>query len=212
MAIRGINTVVSVQATLSAGETITNISAQSEGVVTCTNTYSAGDIVVLSGLNAMPQLEGLACRIKTVSGSGFTLEGVDTSAMGAVVTSGTSKKVATWNTFDTLTQVSLPNAEPNRLDATTMHDSVRQEQFGLAGNVTGSMSGHFKPTDTAVTNVRNASITGTPRAFKMTFENNNVAVFNADVAGGMGFEMSQNAIGTASYSLTIKKRVTFYAS
>lgn len=57
--------------------TVTALSNASEAVATATNTFSNGDFVeVTSGWS---RLTNKVVRLKTVSGSGFTLEGIDTS-------------------------------------------------------------------------------------------------------------------------------------
>lgn len=211
MAIRGINTAVEVQATLDTAKTITAITKASPGVATSTaHGLSNGDVVVLA-VQGMAELDGLAVRVASVSTDTFALEGVDTTGYGTF-TSGTASEVATWNTFASLQSISLPNQEANKLDITTIHDNQAQETLGIAGAVSGTMSGLFAPTETAVINLRNATRLTQPRAFRITFENGIRAIFNADVSAGQGFDLQQNSVATASYSLTIKRFISFYAS
>jgi hypothetical protein len=211
MAIRGINTVVEVQSALASGKTISAITKASPGVVTATaHGYSNGDIVVLT-IEGMSQLNGVACRISSSTTDAFTLEGIDTTLF-STFTSGTAQKVTSWDTFSSLQSISLPNQESAKLDITTIHDNAAQETLGLAGAVSGTMTGIFSPTETAVTNIRNATRVSSPRAFRITFETGAKAVFNSDVSAGQGFDLQQNAVATASYGLAIKKFISFYAS
>ena len=209
--VRGINTVVEVQNALAAPITITGITQATNAVATSVgHTLAVGDVVVFA-VAGMVQLDGVAARVTAVAGNDFTLGGIDSTSFG-VFTTGTAARVSGWDSFTTLTSVSLPNSEPSRLDATTIHDSAVQEIFGLAGAVSGSMSGFFRPTEVAAVNIRNAMRNNETRAFRMVFENGNVAVFNAEVSGGQGFDLTVNAIGTATYAMAIKKFVNFYAS
>jgi hypothetical protein len=211
MAIRGINTSVEVQATLDTAKTISAITKANPGVATSTaHGLTNGDVVVLA-VQGMAELDGLAVRVASVTTDTFALEGVDTTSYGTF-SSGTAQEVATWNTFASLQSISLPNQEANKLDITTIHDTQAQETLGIAGAVSGTMSGLFAPTETAVINLRNATRTTQPRAFRITFENGIRAVFNADVSAGQGFDLQQNSVATASYSLTIKRFINFYAS
>lgn len=211
MAIRGINTKVEVQASLDSAKTITAITKANPGVVSSTSHgFSNGDIVVLS-IQGMAQLDGVACRVANVAANSFELEGVDTTTYGTF-TSGTATEVLTWNTFASLQSISLPNQEANTIDITTIHDTQSQETLGIAGAVSGTMSGLFAPTETAVAQLRTATRTTTPRVFRITFETGVIALFNADVSAGQGFDMQQNAAATASYSLTIKRFINYYSS
>lgn len=211
MAIRGINTRVEIQASLDSAKTITGISKASPGVVSSTgHGYSNGDVVVLA-VEGMVELNGVAARVAGVTANTFELEGIDTSSFGTFTT-GTAKEVLTWDTFASLQSIELPNQEAAKIDVTTLHDTQRQETLGLPGAVSGTMSGLFSPTEAAVTNMRNATRASSPRAFRITFETGQKAVFNADVSAGQGFSIQQNAAATASYSLTIKRFVNFYAS
>lgn len=211
MAIRGINTVVEVQSTLAAAKTITAITKASPGVVSSTaHGYSNGDVVVLA-IEGMSQLNGVACRVSAVAADAFTLEGIDTTTF-STFTSGTAQKVTAFDTFSSLQSISLPNQESAKLDITTIHDNAAQETLGLAGAVSGTMTGLFSPTETAVTNIRNATRATSPRAFRITFETGAKAIFNSDVSAGQGFDLQQNSVATASYGLAIKKFISFYAS
>ncbi|MEN9806095.1 MAG: hypothetical protein RL756_603, partial [Pseudomonadota bacterium] len=198
-------------ATLGSALTISAITKASPGVATSNaHGLANGDVVVLA-VQGMAELDGLAVRVANVATNTFELEGVDTTDYGTF-TSGTATEVATWNTFASLQSISLPNQEANKLDITTIHDTQAQETLGIAGAVSGTMTGLFAPTETAVINLRNATRNTDPRAFRITFENGIKAVFNADVSAGQGFDLQQNSVATASYSLTIKRFINFYAS
>lgn len=211
MAIRGINTQVEVQATLDTPKTITGITKASVAVATSTaHGYANGDVVLLSVVG-MVQLNGVACRVANVTANTLELEGIDSTNFNTF-TSGTATEIATWNTFDSLTNISLPNASPAELDQTTIHDNQLQNTFGLPGAPTGTMSGQFDPLDTAVANLRTATLNSANRVFRITFENGVKAIFNATPAAGQGFDLPVNAIATAQYSLTVRGFVNFYAS
>jgi hypothetical protein len=73
------------------GTTITNASP---AVATVTNTYSEGDTVVIYDAVGMQQISGMTFTISSVSGSGFTLLGLNTPGSAA-----TSFKVRRVNQF-----------------------------------------------------------------------------------------------------------------
>ena len=211
MAIRGINTQVEVQSTLGSALTVSAVTKANPAVATSTSHgLSNGDVVIFD-TEGMVQIDGIAVRVANVTTDTFELEGVDSTAFGTF-TSGTATEVTAWNTFASLQSIDLPNQEATRIDITTIHDTQRQETLGLPGSVTGTMSGLFSPSETAIVNIRNATRDTEPRAFRVTFETDQVGVFNADVSAGQGFSMSQNGVATSSYSLTIKKFISYYAS
>jgi hypothetical protein len=71
------------------GTTITNASP---AVATVTNTYSEGDTVIIYNAVGMQQISGMAFTISSVSGSGFTLLGLNTP--GSAATSFKVRRIA----------------------------------------------------------------------------------------------------------------------
>lgn len=76
-----------------AAVTGTAITAANPAVVTMTNTYSEGDVVVLYNTTGMLQIAGQAFTISSVSGSGFTLLGLDASGFAAAATAVTARRI-----------------------------------------------------------------------------------------------------------------------
>lgn len=214
MAILGTNTVVKVQASLSAAVSVTALSKAAEGVVTAANTFAAGDLVVFAGITAgMVELEGQACRIKTVSGTGFTLEGLDTSAYSTWAGSlACCYKVATTNTMSNAQDVSMPNPAPAKIDITTLSDKSRQYTYGLPDAPDGTINGLFNAAGAAELDLKAATKANSPRVFSITFGGGQVVVFNANVSGGSGFSLAQNQAATSTMNFTPIKDVMFYAS
>jgi len=73
------------------GTTITNASP---AVCSATNTYSEGDTVVIYNAVGMQQISGMYFTISTVTGSAFTLLGLDASGFSASATAFTVRRVA----------------------------------------------------------------------------------------------------------------------
>lgn len=76
-----------------AAVTGTAITAASPAVVSMTNTYNEGDTVVLYGTTGMLQISGMPFTITSVSGSAFSLLGLDASAFAAPATAVTARRV-----------------------------------------------------------------------------------------------------------------------
>lgn len=75
----------------------TAISQASQAVVTMTNTYNEGDRVILYDTTGMAQIGGMAFSISSVSGSGFTLIGLDSSGFAAAASAVTARRVFPYN-------------------------------------------------------------------------------------------------------------------
>lgn len=72
------------------GTTITKASA---AVATVTNTYSEGDQVIIYNAVGMEQISGMIFTISSVSGSGFTLLGLNSSAFATAATAFTVRRL-----------------------------------------------------------------------------------------------------------------------
>ncbi len=73
--------------------TITAITAANPAVVSATNTYSEGDTVTIYGTTGMLQISGMTFTITSVSGSAFSLLGLDASGFASAATAGFARRV-----------------------------------------------------------------------------------------------------------------------
>jgi hypothetical protein len=115
---------------LATALTVTAISKASEAVVTASNTLVAGDWVLFGSVDGMAELSFILARVKSPSGTQFTLEGIDSTNWGTW-TAGTCQKVNTWSTLATATSVDFGAGSVDSLDATTLLDVTRISQAGL---------------------------------------------------------------------------------
>lgn len=77
-----------------AALTGTTISKASAAVCAVTNTYSNGDQVIIYNAVGMEQISGMTFTISSVSGSGFTLLGLNSSAFATSATSFLVRRIA----------------------------------------------------------------------------------------------------------------------
>lgn len=77
-----------------ASSAITGITAAGPAVVTQTNTYSEGDFLRIYNTTGMLQISGMIFQISSVSGSGYTLKGLDASGFAAPATAGNTRRVS----------------------------------------------------------------------------------------------------------------------
>jgi hypothetical protein len=117
---------------LAAALTVTGVSKATEAVVTATNTLANGDFVMFGQVDGMTELSFLVARAKTVTGTNFVLEGVDSTNWGTW-TAGTCQRVTTWSTISTATSVDFGAGTVDNLDATTLVDISKQSLAGMLG-------------------------------------------------------------------------------
>jgi len=77
-----------------AANAITAITAAGPAVVSQTNTYSEGDFLRIYNTTGMLQISGMIFQISSVSGSGYTLTGLDASGFAAPGTAGNTRRVS----------------------------------------------------------------------------------------------------------------------
>lgn len=207
----GVNFKTEIQGGTATGDAITAISQANPAVVTGTNSYSNGDVVVLDIPDGMQQLDGAACRVAAVTGTSYELEGVDSTNFEAFGTgTGTGYKVSSWLTLGWATRVDLPNAAPTELDASTLLDTVGKIVYGRPGAQAGTIDGIFKPTDSGMAALRAATSNQASLAFRLTWATGEKAVFNANVSAGSGFSQDNNAIATTSVAVSVKAFPSFF--
>jgi hypothetical protein len=115
---------------LAAALTVTGVSKATEAVVTATNTLANGDFVMFGPVDGMTELSYLTARVKTVSGSSFVLEGIDSTNWGTW-SAGTCQRVTTWSTISTATSIDFGAGSVDNLDATTLVDVSKQSLAGM---------------------------------------------------------------------------------
>lgn len=77
-----------------AANAITAITAASPAVVSQTNTYAEGDYLRIYNTTGMLQISGMVFEISTVSGSGYTLTGLQAVGFAAAATNGNTRRVS----------------------------------------------------------------------------------------------------------------------
>jgi hypothetical protein len=207
--LQGKNVRIEMQSTLGTDKTVAAITKASEGVVTSTaHGFSNGDVVVFKSMGGMTELEGQACRIKSVATDTFTLEGLDTSSNGTF-TSGTVNKVTAWTTISQVQSIEAEQANPNRIETTTLSDSEKQYVFGLPDTANITLNALFDPALSSHIAIKAVSDANLPRAWRFTF-GTPIMIGNFYVVGGDGFSMAQNDVAKTRYGLTsIKKRMNY---
>ncbi len=207
-----LDTNVKVSNTLANTATITNITNASEALVSCTNTFTDNDIVIVEGVVGLPKINNVVARVKNRTAANVVLESIDTTNFGTYVSGGTLKKVAEWLPFTNSTNFSLPEPQPNRIQLLTIHDSQASEVFGVDSPSQASMSVYAAPFDAAMKAVRKASKAKETRVLEVTLQNGNKLYMSAKMAGGRGLTGEAGQPATGSIEFALQAEETWYQS
>ena len=212
MARIGTNMNVQIEAVKETALTVSAVTKDSPGVATSTaHGLANGDVVVFAVSAGMVELEGQAVRIANVATDTFELESLDTTDF-STFTAGTAAEISSFHTMSNAQSVSMPDATPNKIDATTLIDTVTQVLFGLPEAPDGTIPGLYAPQNAAVLAVKAATDTNTPLAIKVNWSGGEQTIFNARVSGGSGFELQQNDVAKATVSITPVRKILDYAA
>ena len=210
------NSTLEIQTALGSDITITGITNASPAVFTASNSLANGDVVVLSAIVGMPNLNGQVVRVASVSGTTFAAEGLDTTSTsywGTYTSGGVGNEISTFSSFTNISGVDLPDGTPDEIDVTAIGDTNRQIEYGHDSILKGTISMFADPLQTAVAELRTASRLRTARAFRLTTQGGSVWIWNAtNVSGGAGLSASVGSAGTATANLTLGGTAQAFAS
>jgi hypothetical protein len=178
MAIKSQNTRLRVASAAGSAKTITGISKANPGVVTSTaHGLANGDIVVITGVVGMTELNGRAFVVANQAANSFELKGVDTTnyttwASGGVATPQTMIDVGEVNT------VSGFDGAASEIDTTHLRSTAKEFLVGLQdfGNLTLGMN---LITDAGQARLRALKAAASIGTFAITLSDGTVAALQA---------------------------------
>lgn len=210
------NSTLEVQTALGSDITITAISNANPAVFTASNSLTNGDLVVLKSIVGMEKLNTQVVRVTSATASAFSAEGLDTtdtSVWGTYTSGGVGNEVTTLSKFTNVTGLSIPTAQPDQIDITTIDVSIRQIDYGHDGALNGTITVFADPLQTAMAEIIEATRDGTARAFRLTTRTGNVWIWNATrVSGGAGLQANVGQAGTDTINMTLPDIAQAFAS
>lgn len=205
------NVAVAFESALAAADTISGITKANPGVVTSTaHGNNNGDYVKLT-VQGMSQLDGRVVRVANVTADTYELEGVDTTNFDTF-SSGTSETITYGTTVGTIRTLSASGGDPNFIDVTTIHDNVSKQVPGLASAITYSLENIWDVSDTALLAMKQASDEQAQKAFKFTFADGQIMVFNGYISAPLLPTGSGQDLVTSPASVTLYGTPTYYSS
>lgn len=205
------NVAVAMQSAIGSDITITAISKAAEGVVTATNTLANGDFVFLT-VQGMFQLNDRVARVKSVSGTGFTLEGIDTTLFDTF-SSGTANKITFGTSITTATGINSSGGDFDFIDTTTIHGNAKTQMPGLPSPASFSFDNIWDVSDAGLLAMKVASDAQAKRAFKFTFgAGGQIMVFSGYVGGNLLPGGQAQGLVTTQTVITMNGSPTYYGS
>jgi hypothetical protein len=174
-------------------------------VATCaSHGYPDGTVAYLSGITGMVQLENQAIRTDNGATNTFELQGLNTSNMTTFSGTCSVTPVATWYTLGEATSYRIGGGTSEKLDVTTLLDTIRQEEIGLlpVQNVTMNIIAQDTPSN-AISLLESAVQSQTKVTVRITLANGAVRVFRAEPSLP-GEDVQQGAVGTGSLEFAVK--------
>jgi len=165
-----------------AGTAITQISNANPAVMTCTNTLSAGDYVLVN--SGWGLLDNRVVRVSAANGSTATLEGVDTSDTtkfpgGATAGAGTFRKITAWSAISQIKGITASGGGQQFADITAISDTTKRQIPTVKDAVSMTVDVFDDPSLAWYADVVAADNSRTPYGMLMTFANGSKSVSNA---------------------------------
>ena len=175
---------------------------------------SDGDYVVMQDILGMWQVNQRVFRVDNQVAGSFDMEGVNTTDYDTynTTTKGSFAVITFGTTITTLTDINASGGEPEFADITTIHDNIRRQAPTVTSPSTFSFESLWDPSDAGLIALKAASDAIAERAFKFTFSNGKIVVFNGYIsAPGAPTGTAQDTVKT-SVVITTAGSVTSYAS
>lgn len=189
-----------------AAKAITAISKANPCVVTsAAHGYQTGDVVSLSAIGGMVELNGLQVPVKVISETTYSLQGVD-STLFTTYTNGGSATAVTFIESEQHKSYSFEDPGAAEQDESTLVSEEKEFGIGLADPGTFSCDMHYVEDDPAQIEIETARSDGEARWFRIRKRNGYWKIFVGYVKslGDTGGVDGRNT-GALSIRITGKK-------
>jgi hypothetical protein len=202
---------VAMQSAIAAAINVTAISKASPGVVTAANTFVAGDIVLLTDIQGMIQVNNRLFRVIAPAAGSFSLEGEDTTLFDTFV-SGKVQKITLGVNYSTLLDFTVSGGESSEIDTTTIHDTQATSAPGLPSALVISSNSIWNVADPGLIAAKKASDVQGIRAFMLTFQTGDKFLVNGYISATLSPAGSAQEKVTTPIKITANGGSTTYAT
>lgn len=201
-----------VQTTIDSVKTVTAITKANPAVVSCaSHGYANGDVVILTDVEGMVEVNNLVARVANQASGTFELEGVNSTNFGTFV-SGEVAEVTAFTTVTQATGVDFGAGSAEEIDMTTLIDSTRRVEDGILSLPQITVNLLADPPATAQAVIETAAYAKTVLAFRATTKGGRIRLW-AGTPSTIGESVSVNSPITGSFTINVKSpRYVNYAS
>lgn len=201
-----------VQSTIDTAKTVTAISKANPAVVSCaSHGYLAGDIVVLTDVEGMVEVNNLVARVANPAAGTFELEGVDSTNFGDF-TSGEVAEVTAFSTVSQATSIDYGQGSAEEIDMTTLLDSTRRTDLGTLSLPAATVNLFADVTSAVQTAIEAAAYAKTMLVFRATTKGGRKRLW-AGIPSTIGESVAVNSPITGSFTINVKSpRYSHYAT
>jgi hypothetical protein len=201
-----------VQSTIDSVKTITGITKANPAVVSVTaHGYANGDIVILTDVEGMVEVNNLVARVANQASGTFELAGVNSTNFGTFV-SGEVAEITAFTTVTQATGVDFGAGSAEEIDMTTLIDSTRRVEDGILSLPQITVNLLADPPAAAQAAIETAAYAKTVLAFRATTKGGRIRLW-AGTPSTIGESVSVNSPITGSFTINVKSpRYINYAS
>ncbi|GAB7082287.1 phage tail tube protein [Megalodesulfovibrio paquesii] len=202
---------------VAAGSPVTLAAVTNAAEPVCSATahgFVVGDYLWLTVDAGMMQLNNRIARVKAATADTFTLENLDTTLFDADVEDKTyARKLSFDHSLATATTVSPSGGEPDQIDTTTIHSSVRTSMPGLPSAASYSFDAIWDPADAGQQAFQAAADAQDMRAFQFQFGTSGRIMVFAGYPSANGLPAgSAQGLVTTKLGINLAALATNYAS
>jgi hypothetical protein len=196
-----------VQTSLTGSQTVTGITQADPGVVSSTaHGNVTGDVVKLSSIQGMTQVNGKLFAVDNEASGTYELAGTDTTGYDAFVTGSPANGIAqrvVFSAFCELTGVNQQGGAADQIEVSTICSTAKEFEQGLADSGTLSLDFNWAGNESVQTALNAAKISGDQVAFKVTMPGDGGKVIMLGTVTQTSFQGQVNGVWKASCSIKL---------
>jgi hypothetical protein len=203
---------VSVQTVLAAAVPITSITKANPAVVTrAAHGFTNGQVVKLSGMTGMSELDNKVVEVANVTTGTYELKGEDSTLYGTFA-SGNAQLVTFGAAAATIQDVNSSGGEAAAITVTTIHDDTEKQIPGTFSALSYSFGNLWDTSDAALIELAKASRAKATRSIRLTFSSGAKVYFDCYPSALLAPGGSTGGAVTTPTSFNLTGPITAYAS
>lgn len=205
-----------VQTGLGASKTVTGITNADPGVVSSTaHGFVTGDVVELSSIEGMTEVNGNLYAVDNEASGSFELAATDTTDYGTFEAGSPADGIArpvTFGSFCELTGANQQDAGADQIEVSTICSDAKEFEQGLSDSGTLQLDFNWAGNETVQAALRTAKVSGDKLAFKVTFPGTGGFAIMIGTVQQTSFQGQVNGVWTASATIKLSGQVYVLAA